>query len=43
MSAVTAGRMDAEGRGANNGWIAGFLVILAVLAVGAVLWFSHHP
>lgn len=25
------------------GWIAGGLIILAILAVGATLWFSHHP
>lgn len=27
----------------NIGWISGFIIILGVLAVGAVLWFSHHP
>jgi hypothetical protein len=27
----------------NAGWIAGLLVILAVLSVGAFLWFSYHP
>ena len=27
----------------NAGWIAGGLVILAVLAFGAVLWFMYHP
>jgi hypothetical protein len=27
----------------NAGWIAGFLVILAVLGAGAVLWFTYHP
>ncbi len=30
-------------RNDTAGWLAGFLVILAVLAVGAVLWFTHHP
>jgi hypothetical protein len=35
--------MDAERRGTNNGWIAGFIVILLVLVVGGVLWFSYHP
>ncbi|MGP8071841.1 MAG: hypothetical protein ACLPZM_01760 [Thermoplasmata archaeon] len=25
------------------GWIAASLVIVGVLAVGAVLWFSYHP
>lgn len=43
MSAATANRMDSEDRGANNGWIAGFLVILAVLVAGGILWFSYHP
>jgi hypothetical protein len=43
MSTGTASSMDDQGRGANLGWIAGFLVIVAVLAVGAVLWFSFHP
>jgi hypothetical protein len=43
MSTPTASSMDDQGRGANVGWIAGFLVILATLALGAVLWFSHHP
>ena len=28
---------------ANAGWIAGALVILAVLVVGAAFWFMHHP
>jgi len=27
----------------NVGWIAGLLVILAVLGVGAGLWFHFHP
>ena len=30
-------------RNPNAGWIAGFLVILGVLGVGAWLWFSYHP
>lgn len=30
-------------RGANVGWAAGALVIVAVMAVGAYFWFSHHP
>ena len=27
----------------NIGWVAGFVIILGVLAVGAALWFTHHP
>ena len=29
--------------GANSGWIAGFLVIVAVMAIGAAFWFMYHP
>jgi hypothetical protein len=43
MSAPSASAMDGEDRDANRAWIAGFLVILAVLAVGGILWFSYHP
>ena len=43
MNVPAAGAMDGEDRRANLAWIAGFLVILAVLVVGAVLWFSYHP
>ncbi len=25
------------------GWLAGTLAILAILGVGAFLWFTHHP
>jgi hypothetical protein len=25
------------------GWIAGGLVVLGVLLIGAFFWFSHHP
>jgi hypothetical protein len=32
-----------DDRGAYAGWIAGGLVILAVLAIGAGLWFHYHP
>jgi hypothetical protein len=32
-----------DGRGENAGWIAGFLVIAAVVAIGAVFWFTYHP
>jgi hypothetical protein len=27
----------------NAGWIAGGIVIAAVLAVGATFWFMYHP
>jgi hypothetical protein len=32
-----------SGRSANSGWIAGALVILGVMLVGAYLWFRYHP
>jgi hypothetical protein len=35
------GATDAQG--ANAGWIASLLVILAVMGAGAVLWFHFHP
>lgn len=31
------------GGGAYTGWLASFLIILAVLCVGAALWFIFHP
>ncbi len=43
MATTNARIMDADDRGANKGWIAGFIVILVVLVIGAVLWFSFHP
>jgi len=27
----------------DAGWIAGGLVIAAVLVIGAAFWFMHHP
>ena len=27
----------------DAGWIAGGIVIVAVLIAGAALWFMHHP
>jgi hypothetical protein len=27
----------------NAGWIGGLLVVLAVGAAGALLWFHYHP
>lgn len=27
----------------DAGWIAGAIVIAAVLVVGAAFWFMHHP
>jgi hypothetical protein len=32
-----------SGTASNIGWIAGFIIIVAVLAVGGVLWFTYHP
>jgi len=32
-----------EEPGTYTGWIAGGLAILAILAIGAVLWFMYHP
>jgi hypothetical protein len=43
MTSVAPSRMDDEDRGAYIGWLAGGLVIVAVLAVGAGLWFHYHP
>ncbi len=27
----------------NAGWIAGALVIIGILAIGAALWLHYHP
>jgi hypothetical protein len=43
MNVPSAGAMDGEDHNANRAWIVGFLMILAVLLVGGVLWFSYHP
>jgi hypothetical protein len=32
-----------DSEGVYTGWIAGGLVIAAVLGVGAIFWFMHHP
>jgi hypothetical protein len=32
-----------ETRSTNRGWLVGFLIILAVFAVAAALWFHYHP
>jgi len=33
-----------DGQGASNaGWIAGFVIIAVVLAIGGALWFKFHP
>lgn len=31
------------GGGAYTGWLVSGLVILAIMAIGAVLWFAYHP
>jgi hypothetical protein len=44
MATAAESRMAEDGdRGAYNGWIAAGIVILAVLAIGAGLWFHYHP
>ncbi len=40
---VEAGSSSGAERGIYAGWLAGLLVIVAILAVGAYLWFTHHP
>ncbi|HYA58674.1 MAG TPA: hypothetical protein VEH57_09505 [Thermoplasmata archaeon] len=40
--------MPADGHASDEGnayagWIAGTLAIIAIMAVGAGLWFSFHP
>ncbi len=42
MAASSASQLE-DDRSAYTGWIAGSLVILAVLAIGAGLWFHYHP
>lgn len=36
-------RPEDDTSGSYAGWVAGALVIAAVLAVGAIFWFMHHP
>ena len=43
MNAHETRTVDAQTGGSNAGWIAGLLIILAVLAVGGALWFTYHP
>jgi len=43
MHATSESGTEDTAQGANSGWIAGFLVILLVMAVGAAFWFMHHP
>lgn len=43
MNVPSASAMDGEDRNANIAWVAGLLIILAVLVAGGVLWFSYHP
>ena len=33
----------ANTRSVNTGWFIGLLACVAVVAVGAVFWFSYHP
>lgn len=40
--AASQGTTDDES-GLYTGWIAGALVITAVLATGAFFWFRYHP
>ena len=42
MSTSLGAPMEGSG-GAYAGWIAAGIVILAVLAMGAALWFKYHP
>ena len=28
---------------ANAGWLAGLLIVLAIVVVGAAVWFHYHP
>ncbi len=32
-----------DGRNPYAGWIAGLLGVVAILAIGGVLWFTFHP
>ncbi|MGC2360285.1 MAG: hypothetical protein WA691_08310 [Thermoplasmata archaeon] len=43
MNATSQAWTDDQNRGANKGWIAGALVVVAVLVIGAAFWFSYHP
>jgi hypothetical protein len=38
-----AAALEEDHTGAYVGWIAGLLIILAVLGAGAFLWFHYHP
>ncbi len=40
MTALSGAESD---RGAYSGWIAGWIVIIAILAIGTVLWLRYHP
>lgn len=43
MNANSRPAVDEEMGGTNAGWIAGFLVVAVVLAIGGGLWFMYHP
>jgi hypothetical protein len=43
MAQSVPNRMN-ESEGASNiGWIAGFIVIAVILAIGGAFWFMYHP
>jgi uncharacterized protein HemX len=43
MNANSRPAADEEMGSSNAGWIAGLVVIAAVLAVGGAAWFMYHP
>lgn len=34
---------ESSTKGVNTGWFIGLLASVAVVAIGAVFWFSYHP
>lgn len=43
MNATNHPGIDDGTSASNLGWIAGLILIVAVLAVGGALWFTYHP